>query len=396
MAARQLLKLKDVATSASSKLVPQIRSFKFSDMEVKLASPDQLQPKPEVDKLEFGKNFTDHMLRINYDKSLDGWQTPRITPMECLSLHPAAKVLHYAIELFEGMKAYRGRDGKVRLFRPDMNMARMNKSAIRAGLPTFDSEEMIKCLCRFLQIEQEWVPHSEAASLYIRPTLIGTEPTLGVTAANQALMYAICCPVGSYYKGGYKAVSALADPKYTRAWPGGAGDRKMGSNYGPTVKIQAEAQERGFEQVLWLYGEDDQITEAGTMNIFILIKNEEGDPELITPPLNGIILPGITRDSILELAREISGLKITERVVTMKEFMRLLTKRRILEMFGAGTAAIVSPIASILYKDHFLELPTMQQENKRFEYFLNRLYRIQYGHEEHPWSITIDDCCSNN
>lgn len=392
MATRQVLKLQDVKPA---RLLSLIRSFKFSELEVRLASPEQLQPKPEVEKLEFGKYFTDHMVKIHYYKTLGGWQKPQIMPIENLTLHPAAKVLHYAIELFEGMKAYRGFDGKVRLFRPDLNMERMVKSAMRSGLPTFDTVEMAKVICRLVQIDQEWVPHSETSSLYVRPTFIGIDPTLGVTSSDSALLYVICCPVDSYFKGGFKALNLLADPQYTRAWPGGCGDRKMGSNYAPTVHVQHEAQAKGFEQVLWLYGEQDQVTEAGTMNIFIVVKNENGEKELITPPLNGLILPGIIRASILELARQCQNIKAVEREFNMKEIISLNRKGRLLEMFGAGTACIVSPIQSILYKDELLKIPTMEQEVKQFETFQKALSMIQYGYVKHPWGVDIDEHCRN-
>lgn len=202
-------------------------------------------------------------------------------------------------QLFEGMKAYRCVDGRIRMFRPDMNMARMNASAKRSGLPTFEAREFIKCLKRLITIDQgesahlavtrmhkstslhlfsEWVPHTEAASLYIRPTLIGIEPTLGVASSDSALLYTILSPVGGYFKPGASAagISLLADPQYVRAWPGGVGDRKVGSNYGPTIQIQKEATAQGVNQVLWLYGQDQQVTEAGTMNMFMLMVNEQG------------------------------------------------------------------------------------------------------------------------
>lgn len=183
----------------------------------------------------------------------------------------------YLLQLFEGMKAYRGADGKIRMFRPNMNMNRMNLSAKRSGLPTFDGDEFIKCLRRLVSIDQEWVPHTETASLYLRPTLIGIDPTLGVASSDSALLYTILSPVGDYFdKNKSRAVSLLADPQYTRAWPGGCGDRKMGSNYAPTIHVQKEASMKGLQQVLWLYGPDHQITEVGTMNIFILFINDKG------------------------------------------------------------------------------------------------------------------------
>lgn len=176
------------------------------------------------------------------------------------------------------MKAYRGVDGRIRIFRPEMNMARMNASAQRSGLPTFESAEFIKCMSRLITIDQEWVPHTESASLYLRPTLIGIEPTLGVASSDSALLYTILSPAGGYFKPGATSmgVSLLADPRYTRAWPGGVGDRKMGSNYAPTIQIQKEATAQGLQQVLWLYGDDHQLTEVGTMNIFVLLVNEQG------------------------------------------------------------------------------------------------------------------------
>lgn len=182
------------------------------------------------------------------------------------------------LQLFEGMKAYRGVDGRIRIFRPNMNMNRMNLSAKRSGLPTFDGDEFIKCMQRLVSIDQEWVPHTEKASLYIRPTLIGIDPTLGVASSDSALLYTILSPVGGYFdknntSGG---VSLLADPQYTRAWPGGVGDRKMGSNYAPTIHVQKEASSKGLQQVLWLYGPEHQLTEVGTMNIFVLFVNEQG------------------------------------------------------------------------------------------------------------------------
>jgi len=366
-------------------------TFKFTDLSVQLASPEQLQQKPEVTALQFGKHFTDHMLKILYHETLGGWQRPEIVPFENIVLHPAAKVLHYATELFEGMKAYRGVDGKIRIFRPEKNMERMNQSAVRAGLPTFDGSELIKCLCRLLSIDQEWVPHSESSSLYIRPTLIGIDASLGVAMCNSAMLYAILSPVGSYFSGtGETSVSLLADPRYTRSWPGGCGDKKMGSNYAPTIHVQQAALDQGLQQVLWLYGEDHLITEVGTMNVFMFCINDDGEKELVTPPLNGLILPGITRASILELAREWNEFHTSERDISMAEIVHLLSENRLLEMFGAGTACVVSPIASISYKGEMLHIPTMEQKYTICLKLRQTLTDIQYGHISHPWAVKID------
>ncbi|KAG7204369.1 hypothetical protein KM043_004813 [Ampulex compressa] len=369
------------------------RSFKYADLSVRLAAPDQLQPKPDVSALTFGKYFTDHMLKIFYHEGLGGWQAPEIIPFENLILHPAAKVLHYAVELFEGMKAYRGVDGKIRIFRPDLNMERMNSSAIKSGLPTFNGDELIKCLSRLISIDQEWVPHSTASSLYIRPTLIGIDPTLGVAASDSALLYIILSPVGSYFKNknADTGVSLLADPRYTRSWPGGCGDRKMGSNYGPTIHVQREATEKGLQQVLWLYGENNELTEVGTMNIFMFFINDDGEKELVTPPLNGLILPGVTRNSILNVSREWNQFKVSERNISMDEVIRLLSENRLLELFGAGTACIVSPISYIDFVGQELHIPTLEHHKPIYKALRKHLTDIQYGFiPDHPWAFPIE------
>ncbi|XP_039499192.1 branched-chain-amino-acid aminotransferase, cytosolic [Drosophila santomea] len=366
--------------------------FRASQLSVRLAAPEQLQPKPDNDgDLGFGRLFTDHMLKIYYHKSLGGWQRPEITPLENLVMHPAAKVLHYAVELFEGMKAYRGVDGKIRIFRPDMNMNRMNLAAQRSGLPTFEGKEFVQCLSRLLSIDSEWVPHTDTASLYIRPTLIGIDPTLGVASSDSALLYTILSPVGSYFKTGSSgAVSLLADPSYVRAWPGGVGNRKMGSNYAPTINVQKEAAAKGLQQVLWLYGEDHQLTEVGTMNIFMFYVNEQGEKELVTPPLSGLILPGITRDSILRMSRQWGKFKVSEANITMPMVCELLNQGRLLELFGAGTACVVSPVNRISYLGQDLYIPTMEQEKPVHELIRETLTDIQYGRVDHPWSVVID------
>ncbi|KAK9874644.1 hypothetical protein WA026_005469 [Henosepilachna vigintioctopunctata] len=365
-------------------------TFKFSELTTKLADPDQLRLKPDVSELKFGQVFSDHMLKAFYHERLGGWQKPVIIPFENVSLHPAAKVLHYAIELFEGLKAYRGKDGRIRIFRPDLNMNRMNSSALSSGLPTFHGEELIKCINRLVQVDQEWVPHKEGASLYIRPTLIGIDGTLGVAKSESALLFTILCPVDSYFDGKEEGVSLLADPRFARAWPGGCGDRKMGSNYGPTIRVQTEAIKRGRQQVLWLYGPEEYLTEVGTMNIFAFYIDDKGDKVLATPPLNGLILPGVTRQSIIDLALEYKEFRVEEKLLTMKDIITLQRQNRILELFGSGTACIVSPISSIEYMDELIEIPTLQQKSPIFKRFRDELYAIQYGHKKHPWAMPIE------
>ncbi|PZC81964.1 hypothetical protein B5X24_HaOG211520 [Helicoverpa armigera] len=370
-------------------ITPEI-SFKHEDLQVRLAAPYQLNPKPEASDLGFGKFFTDHMLKINYFKQLGGWQKPEIMPFENLSIHPAAKALHYAIQLFEGLKAYRGVDDKIRLFRPELNMERMNLAAQRSGLPTFDGDELIKCLTRLVQIDQEWVPHSETSTLYIRPTLIGTEPTFGIMAPETALLFVILSPVSAYYKTGNDgAVSIYADPNVVRAFPGGVGNRKVGSNYGPTIEATARAAKLGHHQVLWLFGPNHELTEVGAMNIFVVYINEQGDKQLSTPPLNGLILPGVTRRSILELASQWEDLVVKEEVITMDRIIDLNKKGRLLEMFGAGTAVVISPISRVGFLDQEIHVSTMSQAQPVYQRVKDTLLAIQYGHIEHPFAKVI-------
>ncbi|KAG7305414.1 hypothetical protein JYU34_009483 [Plutella xylostella] len=370
-------------------LTPDL-SFRFEDLQVKLAAPYQLQPKPEAQDLGFGKFFTDHMLKVHYHQHLGGWQKPEIIPLENLSIHPAAKALHYAIQLFEGMKAYRGIDDKIRLFRPDLNMERMNLSAQRSGLPMFDGAELIKCIARLVQIDQEWVPHSESSTMYIRPTFIGMEPTFGVMAPDSALLFVILSPVSVYYKSDDDSgVSMYADPSVVRAFPGGAGNRKVGSNYGPTIEVTAKAAKLGYHQVLWLFGPDHELTEVGAMNIFMVYVNEQGEKTLATPPLNGLILPGVTRRSVLELASQWEDITVAEEVITMDRVIQLNKSGRLLEMFGAGTAVGISPIGKIGFMEKEIHIPTTKQQQPVFQRVKDTLLAIQYGHVEHPFATVI-------
>ncbi|KAL4703413.1 hypothetical protein ACJJTC_011202 [Scirpophaga incertulas] len=282
-------RLRRPINKTSPHITPDI-SFRYDDLRVSLAAPYQLRPKPDVGDLGFGKFFTDHMLKVYYQPTLGGWQKPEISPFENLSMHPASKALHYAVQLFEGMKAYRGKDDKIRLFRPELNMHRMNLAAQRSSLPMFDGEELIKCISRLVQIDQEWVPHSEQSTLYIRPTLIGIEPAFGVQASDSALLFVILSPVSSYYKASSDgAVSIYADPSVVRAFPGGVGNRKVGSNYGPTIETTSKASKLGHHQVLWLFGPDHQLTEVGAMNIFMVYVNENGGNAHLHPIITLLI-----------------------------------------------------------------------------------------------------------
>ncbi|KAG8005721.1 Branched-chain-amino-acid aminotransferase, partial [Nibea albiflora] len=349
-----------------------------ADLVIQLSST----PKAKPDVSNFGTVFTDHMLTIEWSAA-EGWQAPLIKPFGNLSLHPSISSLHYGVQLFEGLKAYRGDDGRLRLFRPMLNMNRMSNSAKRACLPAFDQSELLECIRRLVEVDQDWVPHSDSASLYIRPTFIGTEPTLGVKKPSHALLYVILCQAGPYFNN--ESLSLWADPKYTRAWKGGSGDCKMGGNYGCSLLAQYEAVDYGCQQVLWLYGEDHQITEAGTMNIFLHWINEDGEEELATPPLDGIILPGVTRQSILELTRNWGEFKVTERYLTMSQLCSALKQQRVIQLFGSGTACIICPIGRIVYQDE--DIPpasTVLQRERQLPGLMVECGELEIGARQTP------------
>ncbi|XP_054708205.1 branched-chain-amino-acid aminotransferase, mitochondrial-like isoform X2 [Uloborus diversus] len=303
-------------------------TFKFSDLEVKLKDASQKEAKPNIQDVKFGHSFSDHMLEIEWSDE-KGWSRPLISPLHNFSLHPASKVFHYAQELFEGLKAFRSKSGKVLLFRPELNVERLLNTAERTALPKFDKEEFLKCLKKLVSIDKDWVPSSDGSSLYIRPTFIGVEPSLGVAASKTALLYVITGPVGSYFPTGKEQpVSLYAATHAVRSWPGGVGDKKMGCNYGPTIQVQQLAEKQNFQQILWLFGEDHQLVEVGTMNIFVHLMNSSGVQELVTPPLDGLILPGIVRRSLLELAQTWNEFKVSERKITMQEVIQARNENR--------------------------------------------------------------------
>ncbi|KAJ3035642.1 branched-chain-amino-acid aminotransferase [Rhizophlyctis rosea] len=363
----------------------------FSKLEKTLTkSPKTMLPN---NQLLFGKTFSDHMLTVEWDNK-NGWHAPELKPYGPLSLDPSCTVFHYAVECFEGLKAYKDKDGKIRLFRPDMNMKRLARSCERLTLPAFDQHELLECIKEFCRTDERWIPNERGYSLYIRPTVIATQESLGVGASSRALLFVIASPVGPYYKTGFAAVSLYGTDHYTRAWPGGTGDAKIGANYAPGIRPQIEVAESGYQQNLWLFGEKQLITEVGTMNFFMFWKNAAGERELITPPLDGTILPGVTRDSILSLAREWNEFKVTESRLSMFDVAKAIEEGRVIEMFGAGTAAIVSPIKRIHFKGKDLDIPLdpsdkNQQAGPLTRRFADTIMGIQYGEIPHKWSVVV-------
>lgn len=391
-------------TASSSLLAqPQLRQHRLYSAQLAPLDPTKLvitqTTKPSAlkkpEELVFGRTFTDHMMTIAWNQT-DGWQAPHIGPYTNLSLDPATCVFHYAFECFEGMKAYRDAAGRIRLFRPDMNMARLNKSSARIALPTFAPDALARLIATFAKLETRFIPDRHGYSLYLRPTMIGTQPTLGVGPPGSALLFVIASPVGPYYPTGFKAISLEATDYAVRAWPGGVGDKKLGANYAPCIVPQREALSRGFQQNLWLFGEDEFVTEVGTMNFFVALRDPvTGKPELVTAPLDGTILEGITRDSILALARERlapEGWTISERKYTMHDLAQASQEGRLIEAFGAGTAAIVSPVRSISWHGKLIDcgLQPDQESGEIATRMKNWIEGIQYGEEEHPWSYVVE------
>ncbi|KAK9477014.1 aminotransferase [Lipomyces japonicus] len=355
----------------------------------KTESPKELLA-PE--KLVFGHSFTDHMLTIEW-KEGQGWLTPEIKPYQNLSLDPATCVFHYAFECFEGMKAYKDANGKVRIFRPTKNTDRMNKTAARICLPTFDSDAFLEVLSKLISLDKRFIPDGRGYSLYLRPTLIGTQASLGVNPPKSALLYVIMSPVGPYYPTGFKAVRLEATDYAIRAWPKGVGDKKLGANYAPGILPQRLAASRGFQQNLWLFGDEGYVTEVGTMNAFFVFKN--GDKfELVTAPIDGTILEGVTRDSILALARERldpQKWEVNERKFTIQEVADRADQGTLVEAFGSGTAAVVSPIKEISWREKTIEVPLQQgkETGEIAELMAKWIAEIQYGVIEHPWSVVV-------
>ncbi|TFG09367.1 branched-chain amino acid aminotransferase [Candidatus Thorarchaeota archaeon] len=312
------------------------------DLKVELATNGELKKKPtDPLNLPFGSVFTDHMLIMEY--SGGEWQQLRIEPYHSLELDPSAMVLHYGQGIFEGMKAYRS-DNQIYLFRPDMNLKRLNASAERMVIPTVDAERVLEAIRELLRIEREWIPEEKGTSLYMRPTIIATEPKLGVRPAHEYFFYVILSPAGPYFKEGFNPISVMVSEKYVRAVRGGVGHAKTMGNYAASLRANKESSKAGFSQTLYLDAlERKNIEECGTMNVFVHFEDE-----LATPPLNGTILPGITRDSVIQLARE-WGFEVSERPIPIQEIVEGIETGHVLEVFGTGTAAIIAPIGVIGY-----------------------------------------------
>lgn len=350
-------------------------------MKIQRELAERTKPRPDEKTLGFGRIFTDHMLVARYEEG-KGWHDAKILPYGPLQLDPAAAVLHYGQELFEGMKAYRGKDGKIRLFRPEENCRRMAEGAARLCIPAVPPEEMLEMIVELLEVEKDWVPHSEGTALYIRPTLVATEPFLGVRPSRSYLFFVILSPVGAYYAEGFDPVKIWVEPKFSRAARGGLGAVKAGANYAASLLASEQAKAKGYAQVLWLDASEHRwLEEVGTMNLFLRI----GD-EVVTPPLGGSILPGITRDSVIRLLRH-WDVSVVERPIAIDEVREAHARGTLKEVFGTGTAAVISPVKELCYKDEALQVG-----NGEMGELSRRLYDtitgIQYGEIPDPFGWT--------
>ncbi|KAF7560132.1 hypothetical protein G7046_g4022 [Stylonectria norvegica] len=339
---------------------------------------------------------TSHMLVVDWSKE-GGWEAPKLQLYGDFSISPIASVLHYGTECFEGLKAYRGKDGKLRLFRPHLNCQRLRKSALRGGLPDVDPVELEKLLNKFLQLDgKRWLPDA-GTFLYIRPAVVGTQAALGVSKPSKARLFVIAVLFPQFGQLG-PGLKLLCSEGQVRAWPGGFGNAKLGANYAPTLVSQEAANKMGFIQTLWLFGPNDTVTEAGASNFFVILQNAAtGRPELITPPLGDIILDGVTRKSVLGLAKERldQDVDVSERELTMKELVQASEENRLLEAFVTGTAFFVAPVGLIRYKEKDLIIGSTDSNGSLVAPVTQRIRQwlsgIMYGEEKNEWAHIVEE-----
>jgi branched-chain amino acid aminotransferase len=350
---------------------------------MKIIKRELLKDKPDFSKLGFGTVFTDYMFVMDYEEG-KGWIDPRIEPYGPISLDPSAMVLHYGQETFEGLKAYKAENGDIRMFRVKDNLARMNRSNDRMGMPAIDEKFVFDAIKSLVDLERDWVPNLPETSLYVRPFMFAIDPFLGVRAAYQYKFMVILSPVGAYYPEGMNPTKIFVEDEYIRAALGGVGEAKTGGNYAASIKAYEKAHAAGYSQILWLDGiERKYVEEAGTSNAFFKI-----DGRIITAPLEGTILPGITRHSAIQIMRE-WGFEVDERRLSIDEVYEAERKGRLEEVFATGTAAVISPIGSLTYKGD-----TVTINQNKIGSLTKKLYDtitgIQYGTIEDPFEwITV-------
>ena len=350
-------------------------------LNIKIEQTQNKKVMPAPKDMLFGANFSDHMFVMQYDRE-NGWHNPRIAPYGDITLSPAAMVLHYGQELFEGMKAYRTASGKINLFRPTKNVERMNWTCERLCIPEINPDDALAAIKAVVAYEKDWVPSEPDYSLYIRPFIIATDPFIGVRPSHTYLFMIILSPVGAYYPEGMNPVKIYVETEYVRAVRGGLGFAKAGANYAASIKAQQKAQAAGYTQVLWLDGvERKYVDEVGTMNVFFVI-----DGKVITPNLEGSILPGVTRDSCIHLLKD-WGYTVEERRLALAEIVEASKAGKLNEAFGTGTAAVISPIGTLNNEGEIINI-----NNGATGPIASKLYDtitgIQYGRIEDKFNWT--------
>lgn len=337
------------------------------------------------EKLGFGQIFTDHMFEMDYNKE-KGWHNPVIKAVDTLRLHPATTFIHYGQTIFEGLKAFKTVNDEVVIFRPDVHIQRLNNSAKRICMPPVDVDFVIEALKELVSIDSEWIPTKKGEALYIRPFMFGSDPALGVRPSFTYKLVILLSPVGAYYPEGFKPVKILIQDDYVRAVRKGLGECKTAANYAASLLAADEAAKKGFTQVLWLDGvEQKYLQEVGTMNIFVQFKNE-----VATPNLNGTILPGVTRRSVIQLLKE-WDINVSERQISIDEIISEYDKGNLVGLFGTGTAAIISSVGWLTFKDKKMEFNNGQPGELDSRLF-NELTSIHHGEKEdtHGWIVKLE------
>lgn len=358
----------------------------MKEQELAITLSTTKKEKPQADQLQFGKNFTDHMFIMDYMQG-KGWHDPRIVPYQPLTLEPSAMIFHYGQSVFEGLKAYLTEEEEVLLFRPEKNFERLNRSNERLCIPEIDVEFALKALKELIRVDRDWIPQEEGTSLYIRPFIIATEPYLGVSPSDRYKFIIIMSPVGSYYKEGIKPVKIAVETDFARTVRGGTGEAKTGGNYASSLKAQEISEKSGYSQVLWLDGvEKKYIEEVGSMNVFFKINGE-----VVTPALNGSILQGITRASIIELL-QYWNVPVTERRISMQEVYDAYKAGQLEEAFGTGTAAVISPIGEFYWKEEQMVINN-GETGELSQKLYDTLTGIQNGKVADPlnWITKLED-----
>ena len=355
-------------------------------MEIKIERTKTPKKKPDENALGFGNYYTDHMFIMNYDEG-EGWHDPRIVPYAPFELDPAAMVLHYAQEVFEGLKAYRSPNGEILLFRPDKNMERLNRSNDRLCIPQIDEAFAVEAIKTLVRVDEDWIPHAEGTSLYIRQFIFATDAHVGVHPAHHLIFSIILSPVGAYYPEGLNPVKIYVEDQFVRAVKGGVGFTKTGGNYATSLKAQDIAEKLGYTQVLWLDGvERKYVEEVGTMNVFFVL-----DGEVVTPSLEtGSILSGITRMSCVDILKD-WGYNVSERRISVDELVKAYDEGRLLEAFGSGTAAVISPIGELRVGDKIMEI-NHGEIGDLSQKLYDELTGIQWGKrpDKFGWTVKVD------